>query len=77
MTNDFYSYIDIYSVCDRKNENHLSLLTTHNLQYRHTVKYILQGMWQYRVSKKNDAFHIQISRELIAGICLFPCVQPT
>ena len=32
----------------------------------------------YRVSqKKTDAFHIQISRELIAGICLFPCGHPT
>ena len=30
----------------------------------------------YRVSKKKtDAFHSHISRELIAGICLFPCVQ--
>ena len=27
----------------------------------------------YRVSKKTDAFHIQISHELIAGICLFLC----
>ena len=25
----------------------------------------------YRVSKKLNAFHIQISRELITGICLF------
>ena len=30
----------------------------------------------YRVSKKKtDAFHIQISK-LIAGTCLFPCLQP-
>ena len=28
-------------------------------------------------SKKFDPFHIQISRELIARICLFPCVQLT
>ena len=30
----------------------------------------------YRVSKKKtNAFHIQISQKLIAGICLFPRVQ--
>ena len=29
-------------------------------------------------SKKNfDAFHIQISRKIIARIWQFPCVQPT
>ena len=32
--------------------------------------------WHTGWIKKTDAFHIQISRELIAGICLFPCVQP-
>ena len=31
----------------------------------------------YRVSKKTDAFHIQITRELVAKIWQFPCEQLT
>ena len=32
---------------------------------------------KYRMNETTDAFHIQISRELISGTWQFPCVQPT
>ena len=47
-------------------------MATRNIFYS---KYTAAGY--NRVYKKTAAFHIQISRELITGICLFPCVQPT